>query len=108
MAVQQARRINPTAGPSAVALGGLVLAPILARRTNSSLPRKVEKIMQDQKQSAQKKAVLNSDADPGEVDKLTAGDGVRQYEGGKNPAMQVQKSNRQGSGVPTQQRTEDR
>ncbi|MEO6186216.1 MAG: hypothetical protein ABIP38_06005 [Steroidobacteraceae bacterium] len=34
--------------------------------------------------------------------------GTRKYEGGKNPDMKSQRSNRQGDGRPTQQRTEDR
>lgn len=45
---------------------------------------------------------------PGAPDKLSEDGGVRQYEGGKNPRMQAQRSNRQGSGQPTQQRAEDR
>ncbi|MET0281146.1 MAG: hypothetical protein ABW278_08480 [Steroidobacteraceae bacterium] len=64
--------------------------------------------MQDQKHNPRTQVPLESNADPGETEKLTVGDGVRQYEGGKNPDMQVQKGNRQGSGIPTQQRTEDR
>jgi hypothetical protein len=32
----------------------------------------------------------------------------RHYESGRNPDMQAQRSNRQGSGVPTQQRRDDR
>jgi hypothetical protein len=41
-------------------------------------------------------------------DPLTQGEGTRQYDSGKNPAMQAQRSDRQGSGKPTQQRPEDR
>lgn len=33
---------------------------------------------------------------------------TRHYESGRNPDMQAQRSNRQGSGMPTQQRTDDR
>ena len=32
----------------------------------------------------------------------------RHYESGHNTDMQVQRSNRQGSGIPTQQRKDDR
>jgi hypothetical protein len=39
---------------------------------------------------------------------ITQGRVDRHYESGKNPEMQPQRSNRQGSGVPTQQRVEDR
>lgn len=39
---------------------------------------------------------------------LTQGRVDRHYESGHNPDMQAQRSNRQGSGVPTQQRVEDR
>ena len=34
--------------------------------------------------------------------------GTRQYESGRNPDMQVQRTNRQGDGNPTQQRQDDR
>ena len=34
--------------------------------------------------------------------------GTRKYEGGRNPDMQSQRSNRQGDGRPTQQRRDDR
>jgi hypothetical protein len=39
---------------------------------------------------------------------ITQGRVDRHYESGKNTEMQSQRSNRQGSGVPTQQRVEDR
>lgn len=46
--------------------------------------------------------------DTGAPNKVTESGGVRQTEGGRNPEMQVQRTNRQGSGIPTQQRREDR
>ncbi len=60
--------------------------------------------MKDQKQ----KRPPDTKHDTGAPNRLTEGGGVRQTEGGRNPAMQVQTSNRQGSGVPTQQRRDDR
>jgi len=39
---------------------------------------------------------------------VTQGRVDRHYESGRNPDMQAQRSNRQGSGQPTQQRVEDR
>ena len=45
---------------------------------------------------------------PGRENRPTEDGGTRQYEGGKNPAMQAQRGQRQGSGQPTQQRPEDR
>jgi hypothetical protein len=39
---------------------------------------------------------------------ITQGRVDRHYESGRNPDMQAQRSNRQGSGQPTQQRVEDR
>ena len=39
---------------------------------------------------------------------VTQGRPDRHYESGRNPDMQAQRSNRQGSGAPTQQRREDR
>lgn len=39
---------------------------------------------------------------------LTQGRVDRHYESGRNTEMQPQRSNRQGSGVPTQQRVDDR
>jgi hypothetical protein len=33
---------------------------------------------------------------------------TRHYDSGRNTDMQAQRSNRQGSGAPTQQRTDDR
>ncbi len=39
---------------------------------------------------------------------VTQGRVDRHYESGRNTEMQAQRSNRQGSGAPTQQRTEDR
>lgn len=69
----------------------------------------VERIMKDQKFQKQKPAPDNRDIDDeGRPNTPTENGGVRQYEGGRNPDMQSQRSNRQGSGVPTQQRTEDR
>lgn len=49
-----------------------------------------------------------STEEPGAPNKLAEAGGVRQYEGGRNPNMQVQRSNRQGSGAPTQQGRDDR
>lgn len=45
---------------------------------------------------------------PGGENRPTEDGGTRQYEGGKNPNMQAQRDQRQGSGQPTQQRPEDR
>lgn len=59
-------------------------------------------------QSQDQKKPIDTTQDAGAPNKPTEGGGVRQTEGGRNPEMQVQRSNRQGSGVPTQQRTEDR
>jgi hypothetical protein len=39
---------------------------------------------------------------------ITQGRVDRHYESGRNPDMQVQRSNRQGNGSPTQQRVTDR
>jgi hypothetical protein len=66
----------------------------------------METIMSNQSQKPTKP--LDTTQETGAPNKLTEGGGVRQTEGGRNPEMQVQRSNRQGSGVPTQQRTEDR
>lgn len=51
---------------------------------------------------------LRSTEHAGGRNRLSEDGGVRQYEGGRNPSMQAQRSNRQGSGLPTQQRREDR
>ncbi len=64
--------------------------------------------MNEQKQSKTMHGLRDPGHDPGAPNRITEGGGIRQYEGGKNPAMQAQRSNRQGSGVPTQQRREDR
>jgi hypothetical protein len=39
---------------------------------------------------------------------ITQGGVDRHYDSGRNPDMQVQRSNRQGDGKPTQQRRDDR
>ncbi len=49
-----------------------------------------------------------SEETPGGPNEVTESGGARQYESGRNPAMQAQQSDRQGSGKPTQQRPEDR
>ena len=68
-----------------------------------------ESVMKIQKR---KRELLNT-PDPSEENEvrqnpLTQGRVDRHYESGKNSEMQPQRSNRQGSGVPTQQRVEDR
>jgi hypothetical protein len=55
----------------------------------------------------QKKRVPEEEA-KGRQNRMDEGGGTRQYESGRNPDMQAQRSDRQGSGQPTQQRPEDR
>ncbi len=56
----------------------------------------------------EKKPGKQPDEDTSAQNQDVHGQGTRKFEGGKNPAMQNQRSNRQGDGRPTQQRTEDR
>ena len=56
----------------------------------------------------QKKRALELESDDLDEDGEPEADGARQYESGRNPDMQQQRSNRQGSQQPTQQRKEDR
>ena len=55
----------------------------------------------------EKKRVLD-DTEPGDENRENEGGAARQYESGRNPDMQAQRSDRQGSQKPTQQRPEDR
>ena len=48
------------------------------------------------------------DADTSDQNQDLHSQGTRKYEGGRNPDMQSQRSNRQGDGRPTQQRRDDR
>lgn len=65
--------------------------------------------MKDQKQSSQKKRVLDSDAENERRERLGSQErGNLPYSSGKNRDMDAQRSNRQGSGNPTQQGRDDR
>jgi hypothetical protein len=62
----------------------------------------------EQKDPQKKRALELESDDLDDEDREPEADGARQYESGRNPDMQQQRSNRQGSQQPTQQRKEDR
>jgi hypothetical protein len=64
--------------------------------------------MTDQKQRQQKPAAGKPDEDTSKQNQDLHSQSTRQYEGGRNPNMQSQRTDRQGDQRPTQQRTEDR
>ena len=65
--------------------------------------------MTEEKRNQQKQRVLDSDAENERRERLGSQEkGNVPYSSGRNQDMQAQRSNRQGSGQPTQQRREDR
>ncbi len=58
--------------------------------------------------TGQQKPRIPEEEVKGRPNRVDEGGGTRQYESGRNPDMQAQRSDRQGSGQPTQQRPEDR
>jgi len=65
--------------------------------------------MTEQKRNPQKQRVLDSDAENERRERLSSQEASNlPYSSGRNHDMQSQRSNRQGSGQPTQQRREDR
>jgi hypothetical protein len=66
-----------------------------------------EGIMGDKYRDQRKQRKLDGDKPERPYDEVEGG-GARQYDSGRNPEMQVQRSDRQGSGKATQQRPEDR
>jgi hypothetical protein len=64
--------------------------------------------MKEQNPGQQKHPHIPEEEVKGRPNRVDEGGGTRQYESGRNPDMQVQRSDRQGSGQPTQQRPEDR
>lgn len=88
----------------------MILLQPYSRTADASSAPDPEQAMKQQNRPPMPDSQNPSDPDQGELrrNKEIQGQGARQYESGRNPNMQAQQSNRQGSGKATQQRTEDR